>query len=130
MLKRKKGDLMILFKEEKMERENMTREQEIEHVNDWFDKYEKEGFSKVFISPYEPNEEINRQGTPFKVIGRIKPITETENGNDTADLESLPLWKIEFEDKHTIIAYPEEIIPSEIRANIQRESDKKYLELM
>lgn len=113
-----------------MDRENMTLDQEKEFVNHCFDLYEKEGFSKILISPFDLGEMKNRQGTPFKVLSRIRPLTELDNGDDTADLETLPLWKIQFEDGETMIAYPEEIIKSEIENNIWRESDKKYLNLM
>lgn len=113
-----------------MQRENMTWEQEVSYVNELFDKYENEGFSKVFISPYDLGGTVNRQGTTFKVLGRLRPMTETDNGDDTAALETLPLWKIQFEDGEIMGAYPEDIIPSEIRKNIWRESDKQYLSLM
>lgn len=113
-----------------MLREEMSREQEISFVNECFDKYEKEGFSKVFISPFDLGGKVNRQGTPFKVLCRVRPLTETDNGDETADLETLPLWKIQFEDGETMGAYPEEIIPSEIKENLWRDSDKRYLELM
>jgi hypothetical protein len=115
-----------------MNREEMTIEQEKEFVNNCFETYEKEGFSKVFVSPFDlfPNTTINRQGTSFKVLGRVRPMTETDSGNDTADLETLPLWTIQFEDGHIMGAYPEEIIPSEIKSNIWRESDKQYLSLI
>lgn len=110
-----------------MLRENMTKGHEIKFVNNLYEKYEKEGFSKVFISPFELGGQVNRQGTPFKVLGRIRPMTEIDNGEDTADLETLPLWKIQFEDGEIMAAYPEEIIPSEIKENLWRESDKQYL---
>jgi len=113
-----------------MYREDMTRKQELEFVNKCFDEYEKEGFSKVFISPYDLGENINRQGKSFKVLGRVRPTTETDNGEDTADLETLPMWRIQFEDGEIMGAYPEEIIPSEIKSNLWRESDKQYLSLM
>lgn len=113
-----------------MLRENMNREQEINFINECFDKYEKEGFSKVFISPYNLEGKVNRQGAPFNVLGRIRPSTETDNGEDTADLEVLPLWKIQFKDGEIVAACPEEIIKSEIRKNLTKEADKKYLEYM
>lgn len=114
-----------------MLREDMSREQEIEFVNKCYDKYEKEGFSKVFISPYDLKGNKNRNGTPFKVIGRIRPMSETDKGEDTADLETLPLWKIQFiSDGETMAAYPEEVIPSEIKENLWRDSDKKFLEFI
>ena len=43
----------------------------------------------------------------FTVLGRVKEITEDkENG---ADLECLPMWHIQFENGDKIAAYPEEI---------------------
>lgn len=113
-----------------MLREEMNREQEIEYVNNCFEEYEKEGFSKVFISPYSLGGKINRQGTPFKVLGRLRPMTNEDKSDDTADLETLPLWKIQFEDGETAAAYPEEIIPSEIKKNLYNKKDKQYLQLM
>lgn len=53
--------------------------------------------------------------------------TEVDNGKYTSDLESLPAWMIQFDDGETMVAYPEEIIPSEIKLNLIRESDKKYI---
>src|SRR5699024_2218724 len=111
-----------------MLREEMTKEQEIEHLNKWFDIYEKEGFSKVFITPYDLHGGETRNGESFKVLGRVKPMTEHDNGEDTTDLENLPMWTIQFEDGETMGAYPEEIIPSEIRDNIWRVSDIKLFE--
>lgn len=111
-------------------RDEMTEEEEKIFVNYWFDKYESEGFAKVFCSPYElfTEEPTKYNGKKFEAIGRVKPLDEdNENG---ADLECLPTWNIKFEDGYTMAAYPEEIIPSEIRANIWRESDKKYLEMI
>jgi hypothetical protein len=119
-----------LIRKNKMLREDMNREQEIKFVNEYFENYEKEGFSKVFISPYDLGGKVNRQGTPFKVLGRIRPLTQTDKGPDTADLETLPLWNIQFEDGETMGAYPEEIIPSAIKENLWRESDKQYLKFI
>ena len=48
-------------------------------------------------------------GKKFTVIGR-----STE---DDTDLTCLPMWKIRFEDGTETAAYPEEIIPSEIKNN-------------
>lgn len=113
-----------------MLRENMSREEEIKYVNKCFAEYEKEGFSKIFISPYKMDDGVDRQGFSFEVLGRLRASSETDYGEDTADLECLPLWKIKFEDGKIIAACPEEIIKSEIRKNLTRESDKKYLDLM
>ena len=110
-------------------REDMTEEEEKIFVNYWFDKYESEGFAKVFYSPYNLmlGDLTKYNGKKFEVISRVKPLDEDENG---ADLECLPMWNIKFEDGHTAAAYPEEIIPSEIKDNMWRESDRKYLEMI
>lgn len=110
-------------------REDMTKEEEKLFINYWFDKYESEGFSKVFCSPYEftDKEPTKYNGKKFEVVGRVKSLDEDEHG---ADLECLPMWNIKFEDGHTMAAYPEEIIPREIKDNIWRESDRKYLEMI
>ena len=110
-------------------REDMTEEEEKIFVNYWFNKYESEGFAKVFCSPYEftDKEPTKYNGKKFEVVGRVKPLDEDEHG---ADLECLPMWNIKFEDGYTMATYPEEIITSEIKDNIWRESDKKYLEMI
>lgn len=110
-------------------REDMTEEEEKIFVNYWFNKYESEGFAKVFCSPYEftDKEPTKYNGKKFEVVGRVKPLDEDEHG---AVLECLPMWNIKFEDGYTMAAYPEEIISSEIKDNIWRESDKKYLEMI
>lgn len=110
-----------------MLREEMSTEEEIAFVNSCFENYEKEGFSKVFLSPYTINSTTNRQGQPFKVLGKLQPSINGNSGEDTADLETLPMWKIQFEDGEVIHAYPEEIIPSEIKQHLTNESYKKYL---
>ena len=104
-----------------IQRENMTRKEKIAFVNDCFDICEKEGFAKVFCSPYEGDEA--RNGTLYKVLGRVKPY-------DEADIEYLPMWRIQFEDGHIMCACAEEIIPSEIKANVWYPSQKKLLEVI
>ena len=89
------------------ERDDMSVQREREFVNHCFDLYEKEGFSEKFWTPYEG--EAEHIGKKFKVIGRCP---EERN-----DLCTLPLWDIEFEDGTQLTAHPEEIIPSEIKAN-------------
>ena len=89
------------------DREKMSIQREREYVNHCFDLYEKEGFSKTFWTPYE--DEAQHIGKKFKVLQRTP---EERN-----DLCTLPLWDIEFEDGLQLTAYPEEIIPSEIKAN-------------
>lgn len=89
------------------DRDKMSTQREREFVNHCFDLYEKEGFAEKFWTPYEG--EAEHIGKKFKVLGRCP---EERN-----DLEVLPLWDIEFEDGTQLTAYPEEIIPSEIKAN-------------
>lgn len=110
-------------------RDDMTKEEEKLFVDYWFNRYESEGFAKVFCSPYEftDKEPTKYNGKKFEVVERVKPLDEDEHGTD---LECLPMWNIKFDDGHTMAAYPEEIIPSEIKDNMWRESDRKYLEMI
>lgn len=85
----------------------MSPERELEFVNDCFDLYEKEGFSDKFWSPYGDFQE--RFGEPFAVVERC---TEA-----SCDVSALPMWNIRFEDGSVMGAYPEEIVPSEMREN-------------
>ena len=107
-------------------RETMTWEEEHAFVDYCFNLYEAEGFAKVFCSPYEADEA--RNGMPYKVLGRVKVYEGGDFTNDEADLECLPMWMIQFEDGHIMNAYPEEIIPSEIHANLWYESQEAYLD--
>lgn len=116
-------------KNEEKEREEMSREQELEYVDRCFDEYEKEGFSKVFISPYTLGGDIDRNGSKIEVLGRVMPVTEKYHGEGTAVLEALPMWRIQFRDGEILNALPEEIIPSEIQENISMH-DRQYLKLM
>lgn len=88
-------------------RDSMTKEQERAFVADCFNAYENEGFSSKFWSPF--GDYSDRTGESFEVVGRC---TEKE-----ADLEALPMWNIKFTDGKIIGAYPEEIIPSEMKEN-------------
>lgn len=90
-----------------MYRDDMTVEQEREFVKDCFGCYESEGFSKVFWSIGGDFKEYHNK--PFKVLYRLD--------EKSCDLECLPMWEIQFEDGETIHAYPDEIIPSEMKAN-------------
>ena len=90
-----------------MDRDEMTKEQEREFVNYCFDLYEKEGFSKIFWAQGGDFPELI--GKPFTVVGR-----ETE---DRIYLSYLPMWRIHFENGTEISAYPDEIIPREMREN-------------
>lgn len=88
-------------------RDEMTIEKEREFVNDCFEIMEREGFSDRFWSPYGDYKE--RFGQPFKVVERC-----TEK---TCDIDVLPMWNIKFKDGTVIGAYPEEIIPSEMKSH-------------
>jgi len=93
-------------------REDMSEEREKEFVSDCFDAYEKEGFAKKFWS--QGGDYRHLHGKHFEVIERV-PIYDGENNG--ADLERLPMWFIKFENGFEMAAYPDEIIPSEMRDN-------------
>lgn len=106
----KNGSMINTWDDMKKEfpvREIMTPEQEKEFVSHCFTLYEKEGFSKVFWTPYEDFNAFI--GKKFSVLGRI---SDTE-----VDMEVLPMWRIRFDNGRETNAYPEEIIPFEMRAN-------------
>ena len=92
-------------------REDMTIEREREFVSAYSDVVEKIGFVDKFWSPFDlyPQDRFYL-GLPFKVIGRC-----TE-GKDW-DLESLPAWKIQFEDGYELNVYPEEIFLPDMKNN-------------
>lgn len=94
-------------------RDDMTEEREKEFVEDCYTLYEKEGFAKKFWSM--GGDFPQYKGKEFTVIERVKSITEDkENG---ADLECLPMWNIKFADGFEMAAYPDEIIPSQMKDN-------------
>lgn len=109
-----------------IERNELESEEEKLVVDYWFNKYEAEGFAKVFCSPFDFAVDYNDK--KFEVIDRVKSLEEDEENG--VDLDSLPMWNIRFEDGRETVAYPEEIIPSEIRDNLWRESDKQFLEML
>ncbi len=125
----KEGVLMRSLKElldAKVNRDEMTKEEEKVFVEHLFSVYEREGFAKILVSPYAGIRE--RNGQKIKVVSRVKPLEEDQEGG--ADLECLPMWYIQFDDGQKMAAYADEIIPSEIK-NCIRDSDKeKYLELL
>ena len=88
-------------------RDEMSEEREKAFVSDCFECYEQEGFAKKFWSPFGDYKE--RFGQNFEVIERCS-IKDT-------DLCVLPMWNIKFSDGIVIGAYPEEIIPKEMREN-------------
>ena len=72
-----------------------------EMKEDAFQMYEQTGFSDTFHSPYD-DDTYNHNGKPFKVLRRA---TEEE-----CDLETLPVWLVEFEgEPEPFYCYPEEI---------------------
>jgi hypothetical protein len=83
--------------------DDMTDEQFLEFKNDCYEMYEETGFIDKFDSPYDDEGEHN--GMPFKVVRRA---TQEE-----VDIESMPLWLIEFENGDTAYCYPEEICKAE-----------------
>ncbi len=91
-------------------RNRLTIEEETEFVNDCYNLYEKEGFSKVFIDQSGGLEKLDNK--PFVVIGRTSL--------KVADLRDLPMWDIKFEDGYKMTAYPDEIILGEIKRVMER----------
>lgn len=94
-------------------RDEMPAEREREFVADCFDCYEAEGFSERFWS--QGGDFPEYKGKPFEVIGRVPELDPAHP--DGADLECLPMWRIRFEDGYEMAAYPDEIVPSEMRDN-------------
>ena len=88
-------------------RDQMSEEREMEFVNDCFECYEQEGFAKKFWSPFSDYKA--RVGQNFEVVERCS--------TKDSDLSSLPMWNIKFQDGTIVGAYPEEIIPSEMKNN-------------
>lgn len=92
-------------------REEMTTEEHIAFVNYWFEQYEKGGFCESFATPFDLHDwDRPYIGKSFQVTGRVEFYE--------ADLETLPMWHIEFEDGHRMDAYPEEI------TKIERDEDE------
>lgn len=83
-----------------VDRNYTTFEEELELVEDAFEMYEQTGFLETFESPYDDK---SNNGLSFKIIRRASYI------QDDIDLECLPQWVIEFENKEQMFCYPEEI---------------------
>lgn len=83
--------------------ETMTDEEFREFKQDCFAMYEETGFLEKFDSPYDDigGGEHEHNGMAFKVIRRAN--------EGEADLESMPLWLVQFENGDTAFCYPEEI---------------------
>ena len=86
-------------------RDDLTENEERNFVNDCFELYEHIGFAKTFGTPYTGEKKY--LGMKFTVLGRVKEITEDKE--NSADLECLPMWHILFENGDKMAAYPEEI---------------------
>ena len=84
---------------DKIDRDDMTFEEEKLFVNYWFDKYEESGFDAIFQSPYE--QYASKNGERFRVTRRCT--------TKDWDICCLPAWDIQFEDGTETSAYPEEI---------------------
>lgn len=91
-----------------MYREDMEEDMEEQFVEDCFSLYEKEGFAPFYWSPH--TDCLDYIGQQFEVVGRCA-------ADENHDLSVLPMWKIKFSDGFIGEAYPEEIIPSEMRSN-------------
>lgn len=90
-------------------RDDLSEYEERNFINDCFDTYEHIGFADTFGPPYTGEKKY--EGMKFTVLGRVKEITEDkENG---ADLECLPMWNIQLENGDIMAAYPEEICLAE-----------------
>lgn len=96
-------------------RDQMSECEEKLFVEDCFKLYEKEGFSPVYWSPYTDHKD--RVGQNIELVGRCS--------STDRDLCTLPMWKVRFPDGKEIVAYPEEVIPSEMCANGCRLFDEK-----
>ena len=96
-------------------RDFMSEEEEREFINDYSVCCENEGFNRVFWSPYEEQKE--HIGKKFKVLRRLN--------EEECFLDAQPMWEIELEDGTIFSAFPEEIVPSEMKAN---KCPKKYLD--
>ena len=94
-----------------MFRDEMDTDTQINYVNDLFDMYEAEGFSKVFWSNGGDMPEYI--GKTFEVLGRTPMSGGTEKNG--ADISDLPMWRIKFDDGNIISAYPDEIVLSEMK---------------
>ena len=103
-------------------RGNLSEENEMSFVEDCFNLYEGEGFADKFWTPYGShmyNTACDHHADYIGMSYSVRRRTPVQNvsSSEGTDLQCLPMWDIEFEDGTVISAYPEEIIPSEMRAN-------------
>lgn len=98
--------------------DDMTNEQLTEYKNDCFDMYEETGFLEKFDSPYDniSGGQHKHNGMGFKVLRRATV--------EECDLETMPLWFVEFENGDTAYCYPEEICA------LEKEPKNKGISLM
>lgn len=94
-------------------REDMTEEEHKAFVDYWYGEYERTGFSKTFDTPYEDKKAF--AGQRFEILGRC--------GEDTHDLEVLPMWRIRFKNGEETEAYPEEICELERNKELGKSND-------
>lgn len=83
-----------------IDRSEMSFKMELAYVEDWY-----ELGKNLPTKPLEPNftDYAKYKGQPFKIVGTVS------YANDDADLETLPLWKIEMPDGALIWADCNEI---------------------
>lgn len=91
-------------------RNDMSVERQRKFLKDLYDAYETVGFANEFWSPFPLKDDDKKYiGKSFKVVKRCE--------EEDFDLESLPIWEIEFADGHKYYAYPEEIYLNDMIAN-------------
>ena len=91
------------FKSSDYTRDYMGEERERQWVDFCFEAYEHDGFCEEFQDIYDVGGDGTRKydGQKFKVLGRVS--------ESDADICTLPMWTIGFEDGYRTNAYPEEI---------------------
>lgn len=83
-----------------LDRSDLSFEDELEYVNDWY-----ELGKSLPTKPLEPNftDYAKYKGQSFEIVDTVSYV------NDNADLETLPLWKIQVPDGTLIWADCNEI---------------------
>lgn len=83
-----------------LDRSDLSFEDELEYVNDWY-----ELGKSLPTKPLEPNftDYAKYKGQSFEIVDTVSYV------NDDADLETLPLWKIQMPDGTLIWADCNEI---------------------
>jgi len=86
----KEGMFMRSLKElldAKVNRDEMTKEEEKVFVEYLFSVYESEGFAKILVSPYAGI--CERNGQKITIVSRVKSLEEDRE--EGADLDCLPM---------------------------------------